>query len=241
MLIGISGYIGSGKDTVANMIIWLTNPEERKLWNNSLKDFLDIDHIGFNWEIKKFAGKLKQIVSLLTGIPVSDLEKESVKSSELPKDWDSVLRTIRGNDGKFVLVPGSVPEGMEDRAKKLTIRKLLQLLGTEACRNVIHENIWVNSLFVDYKPKLESRGVYPNWLISDTRFPNEAQAIKDRGVIVVRINRLYGNSEDLWDLKHSSETSLDTWKFDYTINNSGTIEELLESVRTMLLHFKIIT
>jgi hypothetical protein len=35
------------------------------------------------------------------------------------------------------------------------------------------------------------------------------------------------------------ETTLDDWKFDYTINNNGTIEELIEEIKKMLEHFKI--
>ena len=33
---------------------------------------------------------------------------------------------------------------------KLTPRKLLQLLGTDCGRDIIHPNIWVNALFADY-------------------------------------------------------------------------------------------
>jgi hypothetical protein len=114
---------------------------------------------------------------------------------------------------------------------KLTPRELLQLLGTEAGRNIIHPNIWVNALFADYKLEydksdfnriaieeglidgkssgnlhaLKKLGItkgninfqlddkyktkHPNWIITDVRFPNEAKAIKDRGGIVIRVNR----------------------------------------------------
>lgn len=267
MLIGLSGYIGAGKDEVAKMVQFFTRMSPSK------RDFgvyqggtwqLHMEHP--TWEIKKFAGKLKQIVSLLTGIPVADLEKESVKASELPKEWDYIAKAIQLESRHWITIPGPVLPTMEDRAHKLTVRKLLQLMGTDACRNIIHENIWVNSLFVGYKDESEQyytgiedsgvketayeKPVYPNWIISDCRYPNEAQAIKDRGGIVVRINRPIASGSKMIDKigefkvkggLHASETSLDTWEFDYIIDNSGTIEELLEQVRTMLLHFKIIT
>ena len=33
---------------------------------------------------------------------------------------------------------------------------------------------------------------YPNWIITDCRFPNEAKAIKDRDGISIRVNRIIG-------------------------------------------------
>lgn len=268
MIIGLSGYISSGKSTIAQMISYIISQYQT---HGQLHDKFDPnDSLGHQhhsqWFIKAFAYKLKQIVSLLTGIPVVDLEKESVKSSELGKEW-SVFEPIKGI---FEVKTGT-------REIPMTVRTLLQKLGTNACRNLVHENIWVNALFTDYRPNFpNSRYKYknvktglefksgselrgkreydclgpveesnPNWIISDTRFSNEAQAIKDRGGIVVRINRpepikMHDPNSQFYRIKHSSETSLDSWAFDYTIDNSGSLEELLEQVRTMLLHFKII-
>jgi hypothetical protein len=64
MLIGISGKINSGKDTVGEIIkkLCLTNE-------------------GPEFEIKKFAGKLKQIASLLTGIDVEKFEDQEFKKN----------------------------------------------------------------------------------------------------------------------------------------------------------------
>jgi len=83
----------------------------------------------------------------------------------------------------------------------MTPRLMLQLLGTECGRQIIHPNIWVNSLFADYNQPIDEtqkinkdkgyayKGEISNWIITDVRFPNEAQAIKDRGGIVIRVNR----------------------------------------------------
>lgn len=134
-----------------------------------------------------------------------------------------------------------------------TIREFLQLLGTESIRNQLHTNIWIAALFSDYKaahpdylhPYDFER--YPNWIVTDCRFPNEAQAIKDRGGIMVRVKRIY-QKED-WHPEgiitkqiplHISETVLDSYEFDYTIYNDGTIEELTDKVKHLLTKHKII-
>lgn len=81
----------------------------------------------------------------------------------------------------------------------------------------------------------------PNWIITDTRFPNEAHAVKDRGGIIVRINRPESAIQTTEvRLKHSSETSLDNYSFDYIIENDSDIPTLIGRVEAMLRHFKII-
>lgn len=135
-----------------------------------------------------------------------------------------------------------------------TVREFLQLLGTECIRNNLHNNMWVAATFADYKPVqsksdeemfeesliLDSTSVhvgYPNWIITDTRFPNEAEAIKERGGIVIRVNRK--SDRDNSDInRHPSETGLDNWNFDYVIDNNGTIEDLIEKVRVILKNIK---
>ena len=163
-LIAVSAKIGGGKDTFFDI-----------LKNKS----------GKHYENKKFAWKLKEIAEKLTGIPALDFEKESVKNSYLPDEWNYVDAN-----------------GIEQR---MTCREFMQKMGTEAMRNGLHNNVWVNALFADYKQtgvgfkeyvgygdfKEEGSLEYPNWFISDCRFPNEALAIKKRGGLIVRINRSY--------------------------------------------------
>jgi len=74
------------------------------------------------------------------------------------------------------------------------LREFLQKLGTNAMRNGLHENVWVNALMCDYKPESYKRidVVYtasslPNWIITDTRFPNELEAGKKHDGITIKI------------------------------------------------------
>lgn len=67
-------------------------------------------------------------------------------------------------------------------------------------RDGYDNDIWINTLFNQYKPiyrdpRVESvQGFgtdmkYPNWIITDVRYKNEAEIIKNKGGILIRINR----------------------------------------------------
>ena len=76
-----------------------------------------------------------------------------------------------------------------------------------------------------------------NWIITDVRFPNEAQAIKDRGGIVIRVNRLDVDkfTTNFPQTLHPSETALDDYKFDHVIDNNGSLEELIGKIKQLKL------
>ena len=124
----------------------------------------------------------------------------------------------------------------------------MQYVGTNLLRNQLHPEIWVNSLMSEYKAKWVPTGdsvaeedvslekKYPNWIITDMRFPNELEAVKKRGGITIRVNRNLEESKN----QHESETELDNAEFDYVIDNNGTIEELIEKVREILIKEKLL-
>jgi hypothetical protein len=133
------------------------------------------------WKIKKFADKLKDIVCLLLGCTREQLEDQDFKNSELGEEWKRYYLT-RGKVKNFSSVYDSFnwdnnnkyfnteqeafnkkeelclnlrehsPEWWEVKSEVLTPRLLLQLLGTECGRDIIHPSIWVNALMSEYKP-----------------------------------------------------------------------------------------
>lgn len=240
-LIGISGKSQSGKNCVASIINWLV-----------------FERYNYSWQFNSFAAKLKQIVSILTGIPIEDLEKEEVKSSYLGEEWMQCFY-MSSNETKILLNKPYPKEDNLYRYHSLTVRELLQKVGTDAMRDVIHPDVWVNALMKDYRDKVDFDKSLPpnkNWLITDVRFPNEAKAIKDRDGIVIRVNRYpktiiidgiervfdKGSSECLkkYYKGHESETSLDNYIFDYVIENDSDIPSLIKKIKQMLIHFNLL-
>jgi ABC-type oligopeptide transport system ATPase subunit len=235
MIIGINGKIGSGKDTVGKIIQYLqchntgeitiedviSNPEH-EWWLEEQSKF----------EIKKFAGKLKQTASLLTGVDVEKFEDQEFKQQYMSEEWNNPNPVIYENGNKAWM--------------PMTYREFLQKLGTEAMRDGLHTNVWVNALFADYKPSairsadsfdLETYdGKYPNWIITDMRFENELEAVvKHKGITikVVRPGRTLTGT-------HPSEIALDGFIMHYEIINDGTIEDLIEKVKEILIKENII-
>lgn len=207
MIIGINGKIGSGKDTIGEIIQGLSITNGRR-----------------EFEIKKFAGKLKQTASLLTGIPVEKFEDQDFKKTDLPNEWCYIENGYA--------------------AKNMTVREFLQKLGTDAMRNGLHTNVWINALFADYRnfhtDKFSVRqGInepeYPNWIITDMRFENEMEAVEQREGITIRVVRP-GTTVGT----HPSETALDDAEFDYEIINDGYISDLIDKVIDILTLEKLI-
>ena len=231
MIIGIVGKKQSGKDTVCNIIRYISWLKSSKLWGEvtlNAKHFEavceseDIAPILSVWEKHPWAEKLKQCASIILGCHVSSFETESIKES-------------------FTHIPISNSEG-----EPMTHREFLQVLGTEVGRT-IDPNLWVKSMMSDYDKGFKSYPTYgtdeyrntafvhmntvePCWIMPDTRFLNEVQAIKDRKGIVIKVNRDTGLLDN-----HISEHALDDYNdYDYVIDNNGTLGELIVKVATMM-------
>jgi hypothetical protein len=93
MIIGISGKKQHGKDTVAQIIQYLTQKKdtcfsdygEYLSWKKNPKEYPESL---FFWQIHKFADKLKDCVCLLIGCTREQLEDEEFKNTPLSSEWD---------------------------------------------------------------------------------------------------------------------------------------------------------
>jgi len=255
-ILAINGRINSGKDTVGKIIQFFFNTKgnwDKEHWDSFTK--LPIEGVGFNWqdywEIKKFATKVKEVATLLTGIPTEKFEDQEFKKTFLDAHWNKEIfenkTSLDKNNNAY----------NKSIVKPMTVREMLQIIGTEAMRNNLHPDVWVNALMYDYKPFLNYHNLkeavgemvwgeetgqvaniqYPNWIITDLRFPNEMQAVKANGGITIKVVR--PNDKDIPLDLHPSETALDDAEFDYEIVNDGTIEDLRDKVEGIILHINL--
>lgn len=108
----------------------------------------------------------------------------------------------------------------EHGAKELAeVRQVWQRLGV-AMREHVDPDVWLDATM--RKVLAESRPV----VITDVRFPNEADAIEAAGGLLVRILRALAPTDDA----HVSETALDSRACGAHIVNDGPVESLRAAV-----------
>lgn len=215
MIIGLSGKSGSGKNLAADLILYnIWKSKKFEIPDSVLPSFLVNSEYTkmIDWELRAFADKVKDIVCLLIGCTKKDLESQEFKATEVPLCWQIIK-----DAGKYPLYKnGNIP----------TYRQVLQFIGTDLFRNQFNPEVWINAAL--------NTSPASNIIITDCRFPNEADAILERGGILIRlqrnINKLSSNS-----VNHSSETALDDYtKFTHIINNNSSISKLDKSLITIL-------
>jgi len=176
------------------------------------------------------ADPLKEFAMDYLGLPANLLwgtneDKETVtkyKRSQLPLlTSEDVYDLVMFSD---MLTPG---EKLEEE-KFLTIREVLQLVGTELFRKIDPE-YWLNKnreLIKEDSSKLV--------IVPDVRFENEIVGLQKEGVIVIYLTRnIHGNKDG-----HSSEKDVDKLRglADFCIDNDKlTIEETHEILEKFLV------
>lgn len=102
------------------------------------------------------------------------------------------------------------------------VRPFLQRLGV-ALRTHIDEDVWV-------LPVLRAAAGLGDVVITDVRFPNEAEAIWAAGGRLVKVVRPgFGPAND-----HESELALADWSWDAVLVNDGTLDDLEVKVVELL-------
>ena len=207
-IIAICGFMGSGKDTIADYLVNF-HGYKRESFANSLKDAVSVV---FGWDREMLEGRTRQ----------------SREWRETKDEWWS------------------------NRLKQdITPRWILQYWGTEVVRKGFHDDMWVASL----EHRLQSSE--DDIVITDCRFPNEIKALKNIGATVLRVKRgpepewfdaaksmNKGPSKNIsWAISkhrieelgiHASETAWVGSKFDATITNDGTLDDLYAQVEQLL-------
>lgn len=158
----------------------------------------------FGFRKVAFADKLREVLYQLN--PIIGLE--GFTEGEKPTYVQQVIEEYGWNGYKETPYSGE-------------IRRLLQRLGTEAGRQTLWDTIWIDAALAGRKPE-------ENIVISDARFFNEFDAVRERGGVIWRIERPgVGPVSD-----HASETEAPGYKnFSRVLLNSGDLSYFQQLVR----------
>lgn len=192
--IGISGKKGHGKNFFADLIVPLL-----------IKDF------NTNVAITAFATPIKEFCHNVFGLSYEDMETQEGKLKQTHLKWGDLFFDIRRDNRK-------------DPNDYITVRELLQVIGTDVWRKRFYDKIWAEAPF----HKKWDAGIV---LITDCRFPNEIKVVKNYQGILVRVVRPGVISND----NHISEIALDNydWQEDEIVINKK-IHDLMHYYETTL-------
>jgi hypothetical protein len=114
-------------------------------------------------------------------------------------------------------------------------RYLMQRIGTEWGRNLVADDIWLRCASQAFGVA-ENEG-YPGVAITDVRFDNEADFIRDLGGFVVHVHR--PGLQAVAESGHISEAGVKFKDGDQRIINDSTIGELYEGIDAIMSMFGI--
>jgi|SRR6187551_2041393 len=106
------------------------------------------------------------------------------------------------------------------------VRRLLQVFGTEVGRMLFGTNVWVDLLAKKFPDIVDEESRY---VITDCRFDNEVDFVRDNGGIVTWIERPGLQSDG-----HASESTAIRDLASVILHNDETVEELHEDIRFMM-------
>jgi len=221
LILGISGRKQSGKSTIGNFILSLYLAKLNyceKIYMDEDGQLLISDILGdtrfegiFNprkmieeYNDPRLEQAINKLNSKIKVYNFADILKTDICINILGLTYDQCYGSDTNKNEMTNIV-------WED--KKLSARDVMQIVGTDIFRK-LDTNVWVRATInkiIREKPDLA--------VITDCRFPNEIDCIKNSGGKVIRLTR------NPFESDHLSETVLDKdnydWtNFDYVLDNS---------------------
>jgi GTPase SAR1 family protein len=122
-------------------------------------------------------------------------------------------------------IPGAFKDG-----KPLTYRQALIDIGTEVGRKY-SDRIWLENFDHRFEMLSSNNNVV---IVTDVRFRNEFDHLKEKGFFQIRLYRDTGAPE----IQHISETgqsSIKDEEFDYVLHNNKSLDDLKEEVKSQII------
>lgn len=229
-LLAISGVKGSGKDLVSDMFQYCLSVPKPFRQYFFYKHFKRL--VKPKYKKLAFADPLKKMLSSLLNVELEKFYDRDFKENYIVDVSTLSAPRMKLVDGCIVCL-GKLPDSKFNKLVKqldpslteanLSLRQLLQYFGTEIMQKYFGKRVWINST-------LRNRSEYT--IISDLRFIEEYNAIKENNGIVIYINRPnyeFGQHASEREMKELLEND----KYDFIINNNGSIEDLFNQVKQL--------
>lgn len=174
-----------------------------------------------------FASPIKNFCNDVFGIPMEDMETEEGKLKSTHIQWKDIATPICVKFDKTY---------MACQEEYLTIREVLQIIGTDLFRDQLYGPIWAEAPFLKqhrFKALMQTFP-YDVVIITDCRFPNEVAESKKNDALLVRVEMI--DAPESGDT-HISETALDNWvwKWNEIALNTGEPECFDKYIKQVLL------
>lgn len=115
----------------------------------------------------------------------------------------------------------------------MTNREILQKLG-DGMRREVHPDFWTKLIERKLHDCIEEGEMF---ILTDVRYPNEAELIRKYGGIIIQLNRQCINPPE-GTVDHPSERPLDSQYVDFSIDNDFSLEELRDNVNSIIQQCK---
>lgn len=100
----------------------------------------------------------------------------------------------------------------------VSTRTLMQTLGTDWARDTIYPAFWTDLV----ESTISWAKNQSNIVLSDLRFANEYDMLRRHDAVLIRVERIVVQ----YDNPHPSEGLLNDCRFDFYVNNNGTLDDL---------------
>lgn len=252
LFIGLNGYAGSGKDTVAKMLStilskdWENIDQAKEYYFSTYKNVTQPATYKFddNNIVKciAYADQLKLICSNIFGIP---LNRFYMNKSNL---WINIsdkfqFTEIKPAENNIVTAEEYYYLDYNNKVvsdKWMSLREILVYVGTYVLQLQINKNIFVNIVnnIIDNEQKFNDELKYV--IITDNRFNHELEYMHNKNGITLSIIR--NSIEQLSNVAEHDLDGIDD--FDYIIDNSNTYNDLFQTLWDLIhnnLEFQNIT
>ena len=249
LYIGLNGFAGAGKDTVAKMLKTILGHK----WNSleECKEYYNSIYTNPTWtatfhSIKldenndkvlciAYADQLKMICSNIFGIPFERFYMNKATA------WVCINKKFEYTEVKpassYIVTADEYHFGYDEYVNSndkywMSLREVLVYVGTYVLQQSINKNIFVNIVNNKIHELAEKNPNLEYIIVTDNRFVHEMNYIRENNGITISIVR-----DSIEQLNNVAEHDLDNLEnYDYIIDNSYGYSELFENVWNLVIN-----